>query len=861
MVRNTQPYDSDDRTSEDSSLINLARRKFIQAISASVGIGAFGVGGTHSVGADEFDIEFADRRVREARKAWEKGFRGRPDRTLGVLSDGLESRHPDVGPWNGIRAIPKADEGLKLVHENLEVLDEVSNDKRFFAERRPIPQTTGDRHEYPFRGPKDVVRMIAHAKGPSVQSNGLKLLLETPDGNVIESFSGKESPHIGIEARIKPGKDYVLVIENTMRSISGNYFLEALYYADNSDGETDPFANVNPSNITADTPKVLGWYNEDYNTSNPHPEPWGGPHLEGNGAFIASIMAGSGRASVIDDNTVTKDAPQKVLVADEHIVYQVEAQSGTGVFGAAFGERIQIEIFGPEGENLGHDHNTTKDQTRSAHSELTVHDTGTKTYEVHVHPRRQTHSFSATSKSPARVQRVCVGAFKKPDTTVGDRCGGDPTFYAGIAPNAGLVGLSGWRKTRKDLQRLADNFAKRFNLRVLTISLGFGNDLGIAGGKLSNGSIEAYKALAEAGILTISRTMEQQPPAARDTAPAGADESIHVAKAGPWDGVIRKDLNQPAAIDEDKEGIYRKPDVTAPGSTTPSYNSPLLKHRITAAHQERVDNFQTEDEEEPIRGYGNWAEVSAQPPFVAGTAGLVAQALEENAPAEIALPPPEDAGFAETMRLKQTILATASETAYTAGPWHAALRKEPTYDFGGHDPIEGWGRVNIDAAVEAAARDLTPPSACGEGSRQGRPPKKTSIKESVGLNIPRDSRAVAGHISGRPGVYKVAVDFEDYSGKDKSQAGGPPHIDLFVYDAENPAQHGTPNVVTKAQGRVGSASAQFNTGQSTASTTNGKTYYVVAKLVNVPGAFNSFDIQARFDLSVKYLKSRSTTEA
>lgn len=858
MTNNSRRDGANENVQDDGKGINLGRRRFIQAASAAAGAGVIGISVTGEASAEEFDIQFADRRVREARKAWEKGYRGRPDRTLGVISDGLESRHPDVGPWNGIRAIPKGTKKLKLVHENLEVLDDVSEDIRTFAENRPIPQTTGDRHEYPFTGPDNVDRMIAHAKGPAVQSNGLRLLLETSDGKVIESFSGEESPHAGIEGGIEPGSQYVLVIENTMRSVSGNYFLEALYYTDTPDGTTNPFANVDPDNITVDTPKVLGWYNEDYNTSNPHPEPWGGPHEDGNGVFIASIMAGSGRASAIDESSVSKDAPQKVLVADEHLVYEVEAQAGTTVFGSAYGDRIQVEIFGPDGEYLGHDHGGNKDQTRSVHTELTVHETGRKTYEVHVHPKRQTHTFAATSEAPARVERVCAGAFKQPSTTVGDRTEGDPTFFAGIAPNSGIVGLSGWKKTRKDLGRLAQEFARKFNLRVVTISLGFGNDLGTVGGKLSNGSIRAYKKLARAGVLTVSRTMEQQPPALRDRAPAVADESIHVAKVGPWDGTITDDTNEPAALDDDGNGVYRKPDVTALGSAR-AFIVGMDEHRTYAALSRRVDNFRTEDDNSPIRGYGNWGGASAQPPFVAGTAGLVAQALEEEAPAGISLPPPEEAGFADTMRLKQTILATASETPFTAGPWHAPQRKEPRYDFGGHDPIEGWGRVNIDAAVEAATRNLTPPSARADNRKQGQPPTKTTVTETVGLMIPRDSRAVAGHIAGEAGVYEVSINFKDWSGDDSELVSGrTPHLDLFVYDAENPAQHGTPNIIARAQGLTGSTSVRF-TGAKSSGIGSGGTYYVVSKLVNVPGAFNSLDIHARFNLTVKQIDSSPTS--
>lgn len=848
MTENTPPNDNNEKPLADATESNLLRRSFIQAAGTVAGAGLFGVGATETAAADAFHAKFASRRVREAKKAWEKGFRGRPDRTLGILSDGLEARHPDIGPWNGIRAIPDGDKGLKLVHENLERLN-VPDDIRFFAESRSIPSNVGaTRHEYPFTGPQDVDRVEAHVKSsPSVLSNGLRLLLETADGEVIESHGGIEAPHTAIAGRINPGKDYVIAVENTARSIYGTYKLEAQYFTDTSDGQTDPFAEVDPDNIGADTPKVLGWYNEDFSISGPHAKPRSGPHQGGHGEFLASIMGGSGRASTIDESTVTEESPREVLLPEDVFTYEVEADPGRGVYGVAFGENIEVEILGPNGNRLDHHHlDSTKNRTHSLAETSTVHNTGTKTYTVNIYPRQyDLHVIGPRDGLPpegaARVRQVSVGAFKAPDATAGDRTDEEqnPSLLAGVAPNAGFVGLSGWLKTRKDLQHLAGDFASLLNLRVLNISLGFGGSLGIVGGNVSDESVKAIKALAEAGVLTVSRSPTTQPPAFRDRSTGGADEALSVVQAGPWDGIISVENTEPAALDEDGEGVYRKPDVTALGGKT--------NENIKGA--KGGDGWRTEDEQDPIRDYERWGVISPQPPFVAGMAGLVAQALEEEAPPGIALPPPEDAGFVDTMRLKQTILATASETPFTAAPWH---RREPTYDFGGHDPIEGWGRVNIDTAVEAASRDFTPPSAHAEERRRGRPPKKTSSEETVGLDIPRHSRAVAGHIAGDPTDYEVSIDFSGYFGEDQTRASGPPHLDLFVYDAENPAQHGTPNIVAKAQGFTGSALVQFTAGQAPDST-GGGTYYVVAKLVNVPGAFTSYDIQAQFGLSVEHL--------
>lgn len=865
MTENTQQNQIDNGTDDDPTNVNIQRRSLLQTAGTVAGIGMLGLGAVGTASADEFDPLFTQRRVREARKAWAMGFRGQPDRTLGILSDGLGARHPDVGPWNGVRAVPDGDGGLELEHENLERLD-VPDDMRFFVESRPLPENTGDRHEYPFTGPENVHRIEAHSKSsPSAQANGHRLSLETPDGEVIESFAGNSARHTGIAARIEPGKKYVLVITNTMRSVRGSYNLEAQYFADNPDGETDPFAEVDPDNITASTPKVLGWYNEDYSISEPHAKPRSGPHVGGKGVILGSLMAGSGRASTVDESTITRDDPQKLLVSDDdsRLIYHVDAKPERNVFAVASGDYIEVKIFGPDGNEIGYQ-SSPFENTHTICSETTptVHTEGTERYTVHIQPLGGNQCFGLLPPcTPAEVQQVCVGATKTPDATAGDRTddGENPTIHAGIAPNAGLIGLSGWLKTRKDLKRIADDLTRLFNLRVMTVSLGFGNDLGIAGGKLSDGSIRAYKALAEAGVLTVSHHPGVTPPSYPDRAPAGADESISVVETGPWDGITSENRHEPAAVDEDQHTAYRKPDLTAPGSI-PGYP---LQAAISG------DAWLSEEEQDPIRNYDSTVNYYVHTPFVAGTAGLVAQALEEEAPDSISLPPPGDAGFEDTMRLKQTILATASETPFTASKWH---KLKPSYNFGGHDPVEGWGRVNVDTAVEAASRNLTPKSAVvnkkdgnGRSKRPGDVPasntrrKGTStitVDEEVGLKLPRDSRAVAGHIDGVSGTYEVSVKFSHYTGGDKTRTTAPPHIDVFIYDAKNPNKHGTPNIEARSQALTGSTSFRFESDSGASSKeSNGGTYYVVSKLVNIPGGYNSNDIQANFSLSVKHINN------
>ena len=201
------------------------------------------------------------------------------------------------------------------------------------------------------------------------------------------------------------------------------------------------------------------------------------------------------------------------------------------------------------------------------------------------------------------------------------------------------------------------------------------------------------------------------------------------------------------------------------------------------------------------------------------------------------------------MRLKQAVLATANETAFTAAPYHAAKSPPsvPTYNHGERDPYEGFGRVNPDAAVDAVSRNLL-----GEDPELGEPTYEVSSRESVGTNIPVDSRAVAGYVDVPGGDLEVSINFTGYGGANSGLAQERPHIDLFVYDAGNPDENGEPSIVASTQARQGSGSVSVSVDRGSRDELNRDTYYVVAKIVNIPGVVNGFDVQANFDLGLTF---------
>lgn len=883
-------------SSEETGIDLFSRRRFLQGTGVVAAGAALGIGATATSGGDALPDEFRDRRVQEAMQAWNRGFRGQPERAIGQMTTGFDCRHPDMGPWNGIRVRPDDSGGLKLVDENYERLASTREDDpppgvaplQFSGEFGPSvgnqrsvygpfsPIAGADRLEATLIG-----RVIQHRSALAQYAHyDLRFALEVKEGGewtVVEEMAqgygvgenddtivapdGARPPvRVSVGVEVDPDRSYRFVVDTgDDGNVYGTYSCRGQYLTGNPGvAPSDPFADVDPNDLTADTPKIVGWYNEDHYWG-PFAKPRHGRTNNRNayedGSHFASQMVGTGRGCTVDRETIFTDNPDRVLGPGEKLTYEVEAGPGRAIFASAFGEHLEVAIL-YQGEIIDeHFFNNGFNGTNSTTEAITVHDTGVETYTIEITPGLD--AGSSPRNGVGRVKRVAGGAFERPERAEGDRTDAGRTgearsMFAGVAPNSSLVGIAGYTETRDRLDELSEDFASTFNLRVLHLVTETHVRPGVAAGELSN--IGVFKDVAKAGILTVSPLLAGIA-GFKDRAPALADEAIETVPAGPLDGIyFNKGLEgthpQAAVVDEDGEGVYRKPDVIGPDGNLKDLSATKANSGLP---------YTPEDEQEPIRKYWNVTGPEGSP-FVAGMAGVLAQAMEEEAPDSIALPPPEDAGVDDVMRLKQTILATASETAFTAAPYHGA-RQNPTYDVGGWDPIEGWGRVNVDAAIDAVTRDLTPAAATSADGTDGGSSTGTTVTETVGLDVPRHSRAVAGYVTGRPGAYEVSVDFSKYNGEDAHLKAGLPHIDLFVYDAENPAEPaGTPNVVAKSQGVTGSTSLRFTAGGSGADASEEGTYYVVAKLVNVPGAVNGFDVQAKFALSVKRTSGGSTTD-
>jgi subtilisin family serine protease len=76
------------------------------------------------VGIPEFPRELLNPRVRNAGHAWDRGYRGRADRSVSLTDSGSDARHGDLGPWTGVRLATDA-EGTLAVEAGADGLDDI----------------------------------------------------------------------------------------------------------------------------------------------------------------------------------------------------------------------------------------------------------------------------------------------------------------------------------------------------------------------------------------------------------------------------------------------------------------------------------------------------------------------------------------------------------------------------------------------------------------------------------------------------------------------------------------------------------------------------------------------------------------
>ncbi|KKN07777.1 hypothetical protein LCGC14_1063560, partial [marine sediment metagenome] len=357
--------------------------------------------------------------------------------------------------------------------------------------------------------------------------------------------------------------------------------------------------------------------------------------------------------------------------------------------------------------------------------------------------------------------------------------------WKGVAPDAHLVGVkvldqygSGW--TSDIINGINWVITNRTVYNITTMSLSLG------GGSGDTSLISAVNNAVENGIVTVVAAGNDGPGGNNIGSPGDADNVISVAAMSINDEIT--DYSSQGGFSYTTNTI--KPDITAPGGSF--YNLQMF-------------STDTNDNDAygayPSDGYTNdmmgAQGTSMATPAVAGAANLLIEAMGGH----------QSWGYTgtEAKRVKALLLMSATET-YPLSRETFGGTFSPELNRGGKDVHEGYGRLNIDVAIEAYTQELT------LGSQQN-----AWITSSS--NNPFDKHGLGCYVNLNDGKsYNFTLDVPvgaDY--------------DLHLY-SNNPSSIGEPIMVAS------STSSGLGTDETIlyAATETGK-YYLIAKAISGEG--------------------------
>jgi subtilisin family serine protease len=375
---------------------------------------------------------------------------------------------------------------------------------------------------------------------------------------------------------------------------------------------------------------------------------------------------------------------------------------------------------------------------------------------------------------------------------------GDP--WTGVAPEAHLVGVkvldnfgSGWSS---DIINGIDwVIANKNTYNITTMSLSLGGSAGQVN------MIDAVNNAVEEGIVTIVSAGNDGPGGNSIGSPGDADKVITVASMNINDQIT--DYSSEGG--QSYTGGTSKPDITAPGG---SFNN-LQMFSADSNDNDAYGAYPSDIYNNDLEGAQG---TSMACPAVAGASNLLIDAMGGH----------QSWGYTgtEAKRVKALLLMSATET-YPLLRENSIAQYSPKLDRGGKDVHEGYGRLNIDIAIEAYTQELT------LGSSQN-----YLISSSYENAFDKH-----GH-----GCYVNLINGESYTFALNVPGGA--DFDLYLY-SNNPSSIGEPILVASSVNPNLGADEYI----SYVASSTGK-YYLIAKAITGKGNANIYYPVLDHDLSV-----------
>jgi len=250
--------------------------------------------------------------------------------------------------------------------------------------------------------------------------------------------------------------------------------------------------------------------------------------------------------------------------------------------------------------------------------------------------------------------------------------------WTGIAPEAKLVGVKAIDYTGSGtdtglISAINWIIANReaYHIVITSMSLGFSTEVATVDAAIVN--------LVDSGVTTVVSAGNSGHGGNHVYTPGSVDEVITVAATNQFDNIVHFSSQGGTSR---YTGNTMKPDIAAPGGSFLAV--PLFSADSNDWDAGKMWSDVSNDDGAPMQG------TSMSTPIVAGAANIVIQAMGEFANWQYTR--------SQALLPKMILLMTATETYPNSREIFASY--SPTLERGGKDVHEGYGRLNLDAAVD-----------------------------------------------------------------------------------------------------------------------------------------------------------------